>query len=90
MRKFVLDTGVVLANLTNDVIYETIEKDLELDKDDIVVIMPISVKAEILTIGMKRKWGLKRMDQLNQLLDEVFVYAPDNKIVDAYVKIDVY
>lgn len=90
MRKFVLDTCVILALLKEQGIYEQIENDLELDKDDIAVILPISVKAELFSIAYRNGWGEKKLNILHKLLSDFFLYPPDNKILDAYVLIDVF
>jgi tRNA(fMet)-specific endonuclease VapC len=90
MRRFVLDTNVLLAYYRAHPIYNIIESENTLREQDVVLIMPIAVKAEILSIALQYNWGEKKYKLIKKIVEQSFIVHTNDEIADAYVEIDAY
>ncbi len=93
MRRFLLDTNICLAFVRGHEIYKTIVNELSLDQDDSISIISIVTKAELLALGKKRGWGIKKIQTLNKLLEKLFIIDinnSDDKLIEAYYTIDAF
>jgi len=94
MRKFVLDTNIVLAYIRQSPQYLSAESQLSLTADDAQLIVSVVTIGEIRVLAQRRDWGQKKMEQLNSFLQQaLFVVdvsfgAPE--LLDAYVEIDCF
>lgn len=89
MRKFLLDTGIVLGYATSAGYAEYVEK-----KFDIFAHTPlVSVvsKGEIYSLATQRNWGPNKLKLLDDLLRKLpVVDINDDQIIRRYAEIDAY
>ncbi len=90
MRRFVLDTNVLLAYYRGNLLFTVIAEDNGLHDPDVILIMPIAVKAEILSIALQNNWGEKKYRLLRKMVDQSFIIHTNDDIADAYAEIDAY
>ena len=90
MRRFVLDTNVLIADMRNSPVMEKINSSLDLQAEDVEILIPIAVKAEILSLATQLGWGEKKMDRLNLYFREVYLIHTNDEIVEAYIQLDAY
>jgi tRNA(fMet)-specific endonuclease VapC len=94
MRKFVLDTNIVLAYIRQSPQYLAVESTFNLTADDAQLIVSVVTIGEIRVLAQRRDWGQKKMEQLNSFLQQaLFIVdvsfgAPE--LLDAYVEIDCF
>ena len=94
MRRFVLDTNILLAYVRQNEIFLTAENQLHLSDQDAQLIVSVVTVGEINVLAQRNNWGEKKLDLLNQFFEqEVFIVditigSPD--LLDAYVKIDTF
>jgi hypothetical protein len=55
-----LETNVLLAHYRAHPLYERITEQNNLHDRDVVLIMPVAVKAEILSIALQKNWGERK------------------------------
>jgi tRNA(fMet)-specific endonuclease VapC len=93
MRKFILDTNILLAYARQSPPYLNAEKSLNLSADDAQLIVSVVSLVEIRVLAIRNNWGEKKIELLNRLFEEtllvvdVSIGAPE--LLDAYVEIDV-
>ncbi|MDN5203317.1 hypothetical protein QQ008_18160 [Fulvivirgaceae bacterium BMA10] len=73
MRRFLLDTNICLAFVRGHEVYQQIESDLSLNKDDTITIISVVTKAELLSLGKRRGWENQKLTKLNRLLEKLFI-----------------
>lgn len=94
MRKFVLDTNILLAYVRQSPQYLEAEKQLSLTSEDVQLIVSVVTIGEIQVLAQRNGWGEKKVEQLNALLEQAFFVvdvsfgAPE--LLDAYVEIDCF
>ncbi len=94
MRKFVLDTNIIVAYIRENPKYVEVESRLNLTSDDAQLIVPVVTLGEIRVLAKRNGWGEKKIEQPNALIQQVlFVVdvsygAPE--LLDAYVEIDCF
>lgn len=92
MRKFVLDTNIIIAYIRQNLVYQTAEALLQLTDEDVQLIVSVVTIGEIRVLAQRNDWGDKKMDLLNRFFEEtllvvdVSIGAPE--LIDAYVEID--
>jgi tRNA(fMet)-specific endonuclease VapC len=93
MRKFVLDTNILLAYVRQSPPYLSAETALNLSADDAQLIVSAVSIAEIRVLAQRNNWGEKKLELLNRFFEEtllvvdVSIGAPE--LLDAYVDIEV-
>ena len=94
MRKFVLDTNIVLAYIRQSPQYLSAESQFSLTADDAQLIVSVVTIGEIRVLAQRRDWGQKKMEQLNSFLQQalfvVDVSSGAPELLDAYVEIDCF
>lgn len=74
-------------------LYQRIESELSLSEADTAVMISVVTKGELLSLGMQKNWGTKKLSQLNALLRKIVIidiHENDQALMDAYAKIDAY
>jgi len=94
MNRYILDTNICLAYVRGkSELYEKIDRQLNLQDRDTLVIISVVTKAELLSLGIQNGWGAKKLEKLEKLLDKMFIIninESDIPLVDAYAKIDAF
>lgn len=94
MRKFVLDTNIVLAFIRQSPQYLVAESMLNLTSDDAQLIVSVVTLGEIYVLAHRNNWGAKKIEQLHSFVEQtlfvidVSLGAPE--LLDAYVEIDCF
>ncbi len=89
MRKFVLDTNIVLAYMRQSPLYLEAERRFNLTSDDAQLIISVVTIGEIRVLARRNGWGEKKIELLNSFIEQVLfvvdvsVGAPE--LLDAYV-----
>lgn len=93
MRKFLLDTNILLAYLRKNELIVRINEELKLNEPDAENFVSVVSLAEIMAIAIRKKYGdKKRNDLLGYLRNLIIVdiHASDQNLINAYVEIDAY
>lgn len=68
MRKFVLDTNIILAYIRQSTTFQNAENLLRLTADDAQLIVSVVTVGEIRVLAHRNGWGEKKIAQLNRFL----------------------
>lgn len=93
MRRFLLDTCICLAFIREGSLFNTIDNELGLSKDDAVAIISVVTKAELHSIGKQNHWSERKLEKLNNLLNKLIIIdinSSDNLLIESYSKIDAF
>lgn len=82
-----LDTNIII-NICRAPQYSTILKYLNPKND--ALYMSLASYAEIMSFAVKNKWGIKRLDKLNEFVASVRVIEITDFLVGFYVEIDTF
>lgn len=86
---YVLDTNILVHILTGSKI--GMEVNAKIQESNPYFIISIVTKAEITSLAKQRKWGKRKLIQLNSLLEKHLIIPIDNEeIVEVYAEIDAY
>lgn len=93
MRRFVLDTNVVLAALKGHELWTRFQTEHRLASDDALVMISTVTFAELLSLTEQRGWGPGQKEKLERLLRRYVVIDinhADDPLMNAYARIDAY
>jgi tRNA(fMet)-specific endonuclease VapC len=94
MRKFVLDTNIVLAYIRQSPQYLNAESRLNLTADDAQLIVSVVTVGEMRVLAQRNGWGEKKTAQLDSFIEQtlfiVDVSSGAPELLDAYVEIDCF
>lgn len=94
MRKFVLDTNIVLAYIRQSPQYLNAESRLNLTADDAQLIVSVVNVGEMRVLAQRNGWGEKKTAQLDSFIEQtlfiVDVSSGAPELLDAYVEIDCF
>jgi tRNA(fMet)-specific endonuclease VapC len=93
MKRYVLDSCILVHYLTQNTISEKIEADLQITASDCVPIISSVTKGELISFAKQRNWGKNKMETLNMLLSNsimVDIAAKDEDLMAAYSFIDAF
>lgn len=93
MKKFVLDTCILVHFLTKNSVSEQIEADLQITASDCIPIISSVTKGELLSFAKQRNWGANKQEMLNMLLNNTIIVdiaAKDKDLMDTYAFIDAF
>ena len=89
MRKYLLDTGIVLGYARSADYAEYVDKTFEVFANTPLV--SVVSKGEIYSLAFQRKWGLNKLKLLDELLRKLpVVDINDDQIIRRYAEIDAY
>jgi len=92
MRRFVIDTNILLAYVRKSTTFSKVEQQFELTKDDVQLLISVVSVGEIQVIARRNKWGDNKLDLIDQFIKkaliiiDITVGAPE--LIEAYVKFD--
>lgn len=89
--EYLLDTNIVLTYARNTEITKKLEAKLNLLSGDNRLIISIVSVGELKAFMLKNKWGNRKINQLQQLIED-FIVADINveEIIDKYAEIDAF
>lgn len=93
MNRYLLDTNILLAYLRGHALYRQIENDHQLAGPEAVILISVTTKAELLSIGVQNNWGEKKMNLLGALLNKLIIVdinEADRSLMEAYANIDAF
>ncbi len=93
MRRYLLDTGILVHYIRKSALYQQIEVEEGLSKDDCIPIISVITQAEILSFAIQHKWGQQKLQALQQLLSKLIILdinSGDTNLLQAYAEIDAY
>ena len=93
MRRFVLDTNIIVFYVRGHEVYKKAEAQCELTAPDAFPIISAVTKGEMLSFGEQNNWGEQKMALLNKTLDTFYVVdiiGSDDQMMHAYTEIDAY
>lgn len=93
MRRFVLDTNILIFYVREHEVYRRVEETCRLTEPDAFIILSVATQAEILSFAEQQNWNEKRMTALQRMLDALFIVdisGSDKKLLQAYADIDAY
>jgi len=94
MRAFILDTNILMAYLkANNNLYTKVSNENRLNDEDAFIMISAITKGEIQSLAMQNKWGERKLETLNKLLNlliTVDVSGNDQILMNAYAEIDSY
>ena len=94
MRRFILDTGIVLLSIRGNPLYDTIEKENQLSNSNTAILISVVTKAELLSLAKQLNWGENKQHKLDRILNEsciiIDISKNDSTLLDAYSTIDAY
>jgi len=94
MKSFILDTNILMAYFkANNRLYTKVSEENKLNDDDALIMISAITKGEIQSLAMQNKWGERRLETLNKLLNlliTVDVSGNNQILLNAYAEIDSY
>lgn len=93
MKKYVLDTNILLASIRNAPLYAEIELALGLHSPDSIPMISVVTHAELLALGQKLQWGVQKRAQLQAALDKIItidIRSGNRALLNAYMEIDAF
>jgi tRNA(fMet)-specific endonuclease VapC len=91
MTQYLLDTNILVHFVRADSVWDRIRDEYDLFLADPTPIISIVTSGEVRSIGLRRKWGVRRISQLDFALGcfpEIPIATP--ALVDAYAAMDAY
>ena len=90
MRRFVLDTNVLLHAVRNSKFWQQTEKKYNLLQAENKIFISVASCAEILSLARQLNWGEKKMQALNSIFQALTILYINQNVINNYVEIDVY
>ncbi len=93
MRRYLLDTGVLVHYVRQSPLYHTIESNENLTGADCIPFISVVTMGEILSFALQRNWGQAKLKILNDLFRKLVVLdinSTDEKLLETYAEIDAY
>lgn len=89
MRKFLLDTGIVLGYARSAGYAEYVDQKFDIFAN--IPLVSVVSKGEIYSLAIQRNWGLNKLKLLDELLRKLpVVDINDEQIIKRYAEIDAY
>ena len=93
MRRFVLDTNILVFYVREHEVCRLVEETCRLTEPDAFIILSVATQGEILSFAEQQHWNEKKMTALQRMLDALFIVdisGSDKKLLQAYADIDAY
>lgn len=93
MRRYLLDTGILVHYVRGSILYQQIEREEMLMAPDCVIMVSVVTVAEILSFGIQKSWGQQKVQNIKSLLSKIIItditYV-DANLINAYATLDAY
>ncbi len=93
MRRYLLDTGILVHYIRKSELYKKIESKERLSEADCLPMISVVSQAEILSFSIQNNWGEKKTHSLQELLSKITIIdinSTDQSLLAAYAEIDAY
>lgn len=93
MRRYLLDTGILIHYVRQSPLFKTIEINERLTEQDCIPFISVVTMAEILSFGIQHNWGQTKLQSLKTLFNKLVVLdinSNDDKLLETYSEIDSY
>ncbi len=93
MRRYLLDTGILVHYARQSKLYMQIEASENLSAADCLPIISVTTQAEIISFGIQHNWGSKKMQAIQSLFSKLIIIdinSSDIDLLNAYAEIDAY
>ena len=93
MRRYLLDTGILVHYTRQSPLYQKIEATENLTAQDCLILISVVTKAEIISFAIQQNWGTKKHQLIETLLSKVIIVdinSSDTDLIKAYAEIDAY
>jgi len=93
MRRYLLDTGILVHYVRQSSLYLTIESNEKLTEQDCINFISVVTMGEILSFGVQQNWGQPKLQTLRNLFSKLVVLdinSNDEKLLETYAEIDSY
>lgn len=93
MRRYLLDTGILVHYVRQSPLYQTIEANEKLMEQDCIPFISVVTMGEILSFGIQQNWGQAKLQSLRNLFSKLVVLdinSNDERLLEAYAEIDSY
>ena len=93
MRRFVLDTNILLAYVRENPVFNMAEKMCQLTAPDASLLVSVVTLAELRVLAQANHWGEKKQKQLANFLSSLIlidISSTDEYLLEAYTNIDCY
>lgn len=93
MRRYILDTGILVHYARQSPLYKKIEAEEKLTEPDCMPLISVVSHAEILSFAIQRSWGTKKIQLIQSLLSKLIVIdinSGDANLLGAYADIDAF
>lgn len=93
MRRYLLDTGILVHYARQSKLYQQIEATENLSASDCMPIISVATQAEILSFAIQHNWGAKKIQSIQSFFSKLIVIdinSADADLLKAYAEIDAY
>lgn len=93
MRRYLLDTGILVHYVRQSPLYFAIEAQEKLTAQDCIPFISVVTMGEILSFGIQKNWGQTKLQSLNNLFSKLVVLdvnSNDVKLLETYAETDSY
>jgi len=93
MRRYLLDTGILVHYVRQSSLYQTIEANENLTAQDCIPFISVVTMGEILSFGIQQNWGQAKLQSLKNLFSKLVVLdinSSDEKLLETYADLDAY
>lgn len=93
MKRFVLDTGILIHYIRKSPLYQKIESEQSLTSADSFPLISVTTKAELISFGIQNNWQTQKLVDLSSLLNKIPIIdinSSDTKLMDAYAELDAF
>ncbi|HEV2479860.1 MAG TPA: hypothetical protein VGS79_09345 [Puia sp.] len=93
MKRYLLDTGVLVHYPRQSPLYKEIEAKENLLAPDCIPLISVVVYGEILSFGMQNNWGQGKLQSITSLLAKLIIIdinSGDAALLKAYAEIDAF
>ena len=93
MRRYLLDTGVLVHYARQSSLYQKIESNEGLSNQDCLPMISVVTYGEILSFAIQHNWGAKKIQLIQNLLSKLVVIdinSNDTDLLQAYAELDAY
>ena len=71
MKRFVLDTGILIHYIRKSPLYQKIESEQSLTSADSFPLISVTTKAELISFGIQNNWQTQKLVDLSSLLNKI-------------------
>ena len=93
MRRYLLDTSILIHYTRQSQLYHQIEADESLTQPDCMPLISVVSQAEILSFAIQKNWGTQKIQRIKTLLSKIIIIdinSSDTDLLQAYSQIDAF